>query len=366
MFQGRGVFVSPDTIEVSGGARLKFRKAVIATGGRAMVPDVPGLADAPFTTNAELFNLGTLPPRMVILGAGVVALEMAQSFASFGSEVTVLQRTARLFQSKGGDAEAADIVKRALEGEGATFITSDVARVDTVRPLDPEDPAAHPLIRVHLADGRAMECECLLVAAGRVPNVEGLGLDAAGVDYDARRGVLINDLTQSRSNPHVYAVGDCAADVPRLTHVAGEMAKVAVQNALFDDAWKLSGLVIPAVMYTHPEVATVGLASGDAAARAGTEVDVYRAGLERNDRAIAEGEREGFVKIVTERGGGKILGATIVAPRAGEMVNEVTLAMKHGIGLDGIGRNIHSYPTTGEAVMGCGIQFINKSWKRLD
>merc|ERR1719199_311312 len=126
------------------------------------------------------------------------------------------------------------------------------------------------------------------------------------------------------------------------------MAKVVVNNALFDDNWNISSLVVPAVMYTHPEV------------------DVYRAGLEHNDRAITEGDRRGFVKIVTEKGGGKILGATIVAGRAGEIINEVTLAMKHNIGLDGIGRNIHSYPTTGEAVMGCGLQFINSKWKRLD
>lgn len=365
VFQGRGKFVSPDTIEV-GGKLLKFRKAVVATGGRAMVPAVPGLSDAPFTTNSELFNLVTLPPRMIVLGAGVVALEMAQSFASFGSNVTVLKRTERLFQSKGGDAEAADIVQNSLERDGVTFVTSNIARVETVRPIDPNDPAAHPLMKVHLANDQVLECECLLVATGRAPNVENMGLDKAGVDYDARKGVLINDLAQSSSNPNVFAVGDCAADVPRLTHMAGEMAKVVVQNALFDDSWKISSLVVPAVMYTHPEVATVGLASEDAAKIEGTEVDVYRAGLEHNDRAITEGEREGFAKIITEKRGGKILGATIVASRAGELINEVTLAMKHDIGLDGIGRNIHSYPTTGEAVMGCGIQFINKSWKRLD
>lgn len=366
VFQGRGRFVSKDEIEV-GGQILKFRKAVVATGGRAAVPAVPGLADAPFTTNAELFNLEALPPRMVILGAGVVALEMAQTFASFGSDVTVLKRTDRLFQSKGGDPEASEIVQRTLEEEGVTFVTATVSKVETVRGVDADDPgASRPLMRVHLSDHQILECECLLVATGRVPNVENLGLDKAGVEYDPSRGVLINDLAQSVSNPNVYAVGDCAADVPRLTHMAGEMAKVVVQNALFDDAWALSDLVVPAVMYTHPEVATVGLASEEAAERSGVAVDVYRAGLEGNDRAITEGERVGFVKILTEKGGGKILGATLVAPRAGEMINEVTLAMKHGIGLDGIGRNVHSYPTTGEAVMGCGLQFINSRWERLD
>ena len=364
VFQGLGKFTGQDTIQVSDGS------VVIATGGRAALPIVEGLKDTPFTTNAELFNLETLPPRMVILGSGVVALEMAQTFASFGSHVTVVQRASYLFQSKGGDPEASQIVKDALEEDGVTFLSETTTQnVETLRDADESDPKSLPLMKltVKSADGteQELECECLLVATGRLPNVENIGLEEAGVDYDPRRGVIINDLAQS-SNPNVYAVGDCAADVPRLTHVSGEMAKVVVNNALFDDAWKISSLVVPAVMYTHPEVATVGIASEDMAEKAGVDVDVYRAGLEHNDRAITEGDRRGFVKIVTEKGGGKILGATIVAGRAGEIINEVSLAMKHDIGLDGIGRNIHSYPTTGEAVMGCGLQFINARWKRLD
>ena len=370
VFQGLGKFTGQDTIQVSDGSVLKFKKAVIATGGRAALPIVEGLKDTPFTTNAELFNLETLPSRMVILGSGVVALEMAQTFASFGSHVTVVQRASYLFQSKGGDPEASQIVKDALEEDGVTFLSETTTQnVETLRDADESDPKSLPLMKltVKSADGteQELECECLLVATGRLPNVENIGLEEAGVDYDPRRGVIINDLAQS-SNPNVYAVGDCAADVPRLTHVSGEMAKVVVNNALFDDAWKISSLVVPAVMYTHPEVATVGIASEDMAEKAGVDVDVYRAGLEHNDRAITEGDRRGFVKIVTEKGGGKILGATIVAGRAGEIINEVSLAMKHDIGLDGIGRNIHSYPTTGEAVMGCGLQFINARWKRLD
>ena len=371
VYQGRGKFIGPDTIQVSDGSVLKFRKAVIATGGRAAIPNVEGLKDAPFITNAELFNLETLPPRMVILGSGVVALEMAQTFASFGSQVTVVQRASYLFQSKGGDPEASKIIKEALEEDGVIFLSeASTQKVETLAEADESDPKSLPLMKLTVkpADGteQELECECLLVATGRLPNVENIGLEEAGVDYDPKRGVIINDLAQSPSNPNVYAVGDCAADVPRLTHMSGEMAKVVVNNALFDDDWKISSLVVPAVMYTHPEVATVGLASEDTAKKAGVDVDVYRAGLEHNDRAITEGDRRGFVKIVTEKDGGKILGATIVAGRAGEIINEVTLAMKHDIGLDGIGRNIHSYPTTGEAVMGCGLQFINARWKRLD
>ena len=164
----------------------------------------------------------------------------------------------------------------------------------------------------------------------------------------------------------VYAVGDCVANVPRLTHMSGEMAKLVVQNSLFNDSWKLTDFVVPAVMYTEPEYATVGIASAEMANSKGEDVDVYRAGLEHNDRAILESSNVGFCKIVCRKGTDEILGCTIVAERAGEMINEVTLAMKNGIGLRAIGRNIHSYPTTGEAVMGCGIQFINSRWERLD
>uniref|UniRef100_A0A7S2VA51 Pyridine nucleotide-disulphide oxidoreductase dimerisation domain-containing protein n=1 Tax=Entomoneis paludosa TaxID=265537 RepID=A0A7S2VA51_9STRA len=211
-----------------------------------------------------------------------------------------------------------------------------------------------------------MECECLLVATGRAPNVEKLNLEAAGIEYEVGKGVKVNDLAQTVGNPNVYAVGDAVADVPRLTHMSGEMAKLVVQNALFDDDWKLSSFVVPAVAYTEPEYATAGIYSEALAAKKGIEVDVYRAGLEHNDRAILESNNVGFCKIVCAKGTDEILGTTIVAERAGEMINEVTLAMKNKIGLKGIGRNIHSYPTSGEAVMGCGIGYINSHWKTLE
>ena len=368
VFQGRGRFTGPDTIEVNG-TTLRFRKAVVATGGRPSVPNVPGLKEAPYTTNEILFNTETLPPRMVILGAGVIALEMAQTFATFGSEVFVVQRSERLFQSKGGDEEAAALLRSALEEDGVKFVTGGVQNVETLRERDMSDSSKLPLMKVVVSvDGSTweQECEMLLVATGRVANVEDVGLEAAGVDYQVGKGVTVNDLSQSVSNPNVYAVGDCCAGVARLTHMSGEMAKQVVQNALFGDDWKLSDFVVPAVAYTEPEFATVGIAGQEEANKKGIEVDVYRAGLEHNDRAILESDNRGFCKIFCEKGTDNILGCVIVAARAGEMINEVTLAMKYGIGLKQVGRNIHSYPTTGEAVMGCGIQYINSHWERLD
>eukprot|EP00536_Pseudo-nitzschia_multiseries_P013313 jgi/Psemu1/245209/estExt_Genewise1.C_5600013 len=381
VYQGRGRLTGPDTVEVNG-RTLRFKNCVLATGGRPAIPKIPGLQEAPFVTNEQLFNLEELPPRMVILGAGVVALEMAQAFSLLGTEVTVVNRSSRLLESKAGDPEAAALIQSELEKDGVTFLSSSaIERVETLRGNDKrerEHETGLPLmaVRVNVGGGgggdetttTTLECECLLVAAGRLANVEDCGLEAAGVEFEVGGGVLVDDNARSVSNPRVFAVGDCCAGVPRLTHVAGEMAKLAVQNALAGDDWKLSSLVIPAVAYTEPELATVGIASEDQARRAGIEIecDVYRTGLEHNDRALLENRNVGFVKIVTKKGTDEILGATIVADRAGEMINEVTLAMKNNLGLHAIGRNIHSYPTTGEAVMGCGVQYINKNLPRFD
>ena len=181
------------------------------------------------------------------------------------------------------------------------------------------------------------------------------------MDFDTKGGILVNDHSRSTSNPNIFSVGDCTAGVPRLTHMSGEMAKVVVNNAIFDDDWKLSSLVVPACMYTEPEFASVGDVTGD-----NDSVDIYTASLEHIDRAILDGDREGYVKIFCKKGTGTIVGCSLIAGRAGELINEVTLAMKHNIPLEGIGRNIHCYPTTGDAVMGCGLQLINSKWKRLD
>ena len=388
-FQGMGVFTSPSTIEVvehgnslgdPSNPVLKFRKAVIATGGRPNVPeDIVGLKEAPYTTNLNLFNLQQLPKRMVILGAGVVALEMAQAFAAFGSEVTVLQRS-RILSS--GDAEAGDVLRATLEKEGVKFLSS--AKVEEVKTLRPSsEDGSLPLMNVSLTckehpDGITfLECECLLLAMGRTANVQSMGLEAAEVQYHPTNGILVNDYAQSISNPNVYSVGDCVANVPRLTHVSGEMAKVVVQNSLFDGQWKLSTFVVPSVMYTEPEYAALGkVISIDENGHVvptpkghmdEEKFDVYKADLKHNDRAILDSSDEsGFVKIICKKGTGTIVGCTIVSSRAGEMINEVSLAMKHGIDLEGIGRNIHSYPTLGEAVMGCGLQEINSRWKTMN
>jgi pyruvate/2-oxoglutarate dehydrogenase complex dihydrolipoamide dehydrogenase (E3) component len=377
VYQGRGVFVGPNLIKVSDGTILEFDKAVIATGGRpSPPPSIPGLADAPYTTNESLFNLQTLPQNMVVLGAGVIALEMAYAFANMGSKVTVIQRSSRLFESQQGDAEAADIITSELKKVGVTFLSNaQLTSVETLRqagdPTNMDSSNELPLMKLSiqsLETTTTLDCDCLLVALGRLPNIENLGLEAAGITATVGKGVHINDYAQCEGNSNVYAVGDCVMGVPRLTHVSGEMAKLVVQNALFGDdwMWKVSSLVVPAVMYTEPEYATVGIYSKELADKKGIEVDVWRTSLEDNDRGIVEEKNVGVVVVVCKQGTDEILGATIVAERAGEMINEVTLAIKHNIGLRGIGRNIHAYPTIGEAVMTCGVQLINSQWPRFE
>jgi len=378
VFQGFGRFVSPNVIEIVPTSssshtgedkpsqikptRILAGKICISTGGRAFIPqDIPGLLEAPYMTHETLFNLQQLPPRMIILGSGVIALEMAQTFATFGSQVTVLIRGMRLFPK--GDVDAGPVIQQALEKCGVTFLTlAQIAKVETLHSAT--DELSLPLLRISIKRNAnttmIMDCECLLVATGRIANVDGMNLDVGNVQYDKHEGIIVDDEARSVTNPLVFSVGDCTAGVPRLTHMSGEMAKVVVQNALFEDTWKLSSLVVPQVMYTEPEMATVGMLNLPT-----DQVDVYTSSLEHNDRAILDGDTEGYVKIICKKGTGTIIGCTIIASRAGEMINEVSLAMKHGITLDGIGRNIHSYPTASEAVMGCGIQFINSKWKRF-
>ena len=372
VFQGRGRFVGPNEIQVNG-RTLRFKKACIATGGRAAVPQVEGLSNAPYLTNATLFNLCSLPRRMVVLGAGAVGLEMAQAFANFGCKVTCLVRSTVLSKEEPAAGEA---VRRALQADGVKFLdAADLFRVETVRVGGGAyaEGGQMPLLRVTVGckhPGRdetvmELECEALLVASGRLPNVEDLGLEAAGI-HVAADGIKIDDYART-SNPNVFAVGDCASGVPNFTHVSGEMAKLVVQNALFDDSWRVSSLVVPRCAYTEPEVAGVGLTRREAEQR-GDAVDTYRTTLEHNDRAICEGRdaEGGFVEVLCERGTDRVLGALVVAANAGDMINELSVAIQAGVGLNVLARVIHPYPTLGEAVMGAALNIVRKHWKKLE
>jgi pyruvate/2-oxoglutarate dehydrogenase complex dihydrolipoamide dehydrogenase (E3) component len=339
VFLGEARFAGPDAVEV-GGKKLRFSKAVIATGARAAVPPVEGLMEAGFHTNESVFSLTELPGRLLVFGAGPIGCEMAQAFRRFGSEVTLIERDPRFLTRE--DPDAAAIVSGAFLREGVDVrLNTEVTRVEV----------AGKEKRVHLrrADGfeDVVVADEILVGAGRVPNVEGLNLEGVGVAYNLRKGVEVDDYLRT-ANPRIYAAGD-VCQVHKFTHTADAAARIVIRNALFRGRKRYSALTIPWCTYTDPEVAHVGMYERDAQER-GIPVDTFVREMKGVDRAIADGEEEGFVKVHVRKGTDRILGATIVARHAGEMINEITLAMVGGIGLGAIGGVIHPYPTQAEAI----------------
>lgn len=336
VFLGQGTFTGPDAIEVNG-ARLAFRRAVIATGARAAAPPIPGLAAAGYLTNETIFSLTELPRHLIVIGGGPIGCEMAQSFARFGARVTLIDRSDGVLPRE--DRAAAKVVQTAMERDGVEIVGQ--AAIERVERRAGE----HTVFVTVDGAARMITGDALLVAIGRAPNVEGLGLDAAGVAF-AAAGVTVDD-TLRTTNRNVYAVGDiCSAY--KFTHAADFQARAVVQNALFFGRAKASRLVVPWATYTSPELAHVGLTEADATKR-GVPVDVVTVPFHDLDRAILDGEDEGFLKVVLAQGTDRIVGATLVAEHAGDMIGEITLAMTAGIGLSKIGQTIHPYPTQGEA-----------------
>lgn len=338
VFLGDGRFVSPEAVEV-GGARLRFRRAVIATGGRPAVPPVPGLAEAGYLTNETVFSLTERPASLVVVGGGPIGCELAQAFARLGTRVTLLQQNSALLHRD--DPDAAAIVSAALRRDGVRVETGV-----TLRAVSGGDAGRTVRFgRAGEAD-ETVECTHVLVAAGRAANVEGLGLERAGVAYDAE-GVTVDDRMRT-SNPSVYAVGDVASRF-RFTHAADATARMVVQNALFFGRGKASSLVIPWATYTSPEVAHVGIAP-DEAARMGDAVETVTVPLHDVDRAKLDGEEEGFFRVHLKRGTDRILGATLVSAHAGEVISQVTQAMTNRLGLSALGRTVYPYPTQAEVL----------------
>ena len=338
VFLGTGCFTGTDTVEV-GGAMLKFKKAVIATGSRPAQPPIPGLAEAGYLTNETVFNLIEQPKRLAIIGGGPIGCELAQAFRRLGSEVTLFHNADHILNRE--DADAAEIVQQVFIREGIMLALNSkitgVTKSGAEKTIQFETPAGADTVTV----------DEILVAAGRTPNIENLGLDKVGVQSDPKRGVTVDDYLQT-TNPHIYAAGDVAMAY-QFTHAAAAAARIVIQNAFFFGRKKVSELKMPWCTYTDPEIAHVGLYAHEAEAK-GMQVDTYTVHLNDNDRAVADGETEGFVKVHTVKGSDKILGATIVARAAGDMLNEITLAMVAGIGLKTIGDVIHPYPTQAEAI----------------
>lgn len=336
VFLGEGRFTGPDRVEVDG-ATLRFRRAVIATGGRPSLPPVPGLAEAGCLTSETVFSLTELPPRLLVLGGGPIGCELAQSFARFGSRVSLVETADRLLPRE--DPDASRVVRAALERDGVEVLTG--ASVEGVAREGRER-------RIRLRAGgeeRTLEADEILVAAGRTPNVEGLGLEAAGVRYDGR-GVEVDDRLRT-SNSRVFAIGDVNGRWA-LTHASDAQARMVVQNALFFGRARLSRLIVPRATYTSPEVAHVGISADEAAER--EEVETITVPLAEVDRARLDGETDGFLRVHLRRGSDRILGATLVAEHAGDIISQITAAMTAGIGLGRLGGTIFPYPTQAEAI----------------
>lgn len=338
VFLGQATFTGEDTVEVNG-STLNFSRCILATGARAARPKIPGLEDVGFLTNETVFSLTELPQRLAVIGAGPIGCELAQAFARFGAEVHLIHRSAQILHKE--DPRAAEIAFRSLKNDGIHIYTE--CETDRVE----RDGAEK---RLFLKCGESQQqilVDEILVGVGRQPNVDGLGLEAANVQYDPREGVDVDDRLRT-SNKRIYAAGDICTKF-KFTHAADAMARIAIRNSLFMGGATMSSLIIPRCTYTDPEIAAVGLTEQGARQR-GVDYDVFEQDLAHVDRAILDGESEGFAKILVKKGSDRILGATIVAAHAGEMISEVTLAMHAGYGLKKLANVIHPYPTQAEAI----------------
>ncbi len=342
VFLGHARFLGPDAVEVDG-KTLRFKRAVIATGSRPHAPPIEGLKEAGYLTNETVFSLTELPARLAVIGGGPIGSELAQAFNRLGSRVVLLHDRTHVLDRE--DVDAAAILQNAFVREGIRLeLQSRTTRV--------ESGAAGKIVDFDSQSGGGrVTVDEILVAAGRVPNVDSLDLEAAGVDYNYASGVRVNDRLQT-TNPRIYAAGDVAVDY-KFTHAADFAARIVIQNALFLGRKKLSALTMPWCTYTDPEIAHVGLGEAVADER-GIAIDKYVKPFSELDRALTDGEEEGFVKILVKKGTDKIVGATIVARRAGEMIGELALAIGAEIGLGKIASVIHPYPTQAEAIRQLG------------
>ncbi|GIX00441.1 MAG: mercuric reductase [Pirellulaceae bacterium] len=345
VFLGQARFTSPRTVEVDG-RQLRFSKALIATGARAAAPPIAGLSEVPYLTNETLFSLTELPRRMGVIGAGPVGCEMAQAFANFGADVLLVETAHGVLPKE--DRDAAMRVQQALESDGVRLLCCG-KQLEVRR----EDDGIRLKVSSH-GEQYDATVDQLLVAVGRAPNVQGLGLESAEVEYDEREGIQVDDRLRT-TNRRIFAAGDVCSTY-KFTHAADFLARIALQNALFPSRAKASKLTIPWCTYTSPELAQVGL-TREQATEQEIEFDCYTQHFREVDRAILEDTTEGFVRVLTRSGTDKLIGATIVGPHAGDMIGELTQAMQYKLGLKQIGSTIHPYPTLGEAIRRLGDQY---------
>lgn len=335
--EGRARFLSPEEAEV-GSRRVRAKRWILATGSRTAVPPIPGLEEAGYLTHESLWELRALPESLVVLGAGPIGLEMAQAFARLGSTVTVVESAGRILERE--DPEIAAVLARRLEREGICLLLG--ARATAVR-MD----AGARVVTVSTASGDAeLRASEVLVATGRRPNVEEMGLEAVGVEV-GENGVSVDGSLRTSAH-NVWAAGDVVGPY-RFTHVADYQARIAAPNALFPLRRKVDYRVVPWCTYTDPEVARVGLTEAEARERWGDAASVYRYAHDSLDRALCDGEPDGLTKLVLDPKG-RLAGAHVVGPRAGETIHEAVLAVRHRLKLSDLSGMIHVYPTYPESL----------------
>jgi pyruvate/2-oxoglutarate dehydrogenase complex dihydrolipoamide dehydrogenase (E3) component len=340
---GEARITSPWTVEIKGNGETKTlstRAIVIAAGARPFVPPIPGIEKVQVLTSDNVWELRELPARLVVLGGGPIGSELAQAFARFGSKVSQVEMLPRILARE--DPEVSEMVRKRFQADGVNVLVEHKAKQVLV------DGGKKTLLCEHAGKEVRIEFDALLCAVGRVPNTAGYGLEELGIPVTKARTVETDEYLQTLY-PNIYACGDVAGPY-QFTHTASHQAWYAAVNALFGGLRKFRAdySVIPWATFTDPEVARVGLNETEAKERGvPCEVTVY--GIDELDRAIADEEAHGFVKVLTAPGRDRILGATIVGEHAGDLIVEFIAAMKHGIGLDKILGTIHIYPTLAEA-----------------
>ncbi len=351
VFLGSGHFTGPYRFEV-GGRVLTFRKAIIATGTHPVPLQIPGLTRSDYITNEEVFGITTLPRSLAVIGAGPIGCELAQAFARFGTKVTLITRGKNILPRE--EAFASKELLEVLEEDGVeVHLRAQVKRA--------AKKGKKKLLYLH-KKSKGMAFDMVLVAIGRAPAVEGLGLDAAGIQYDHQKGIFSDDYLMT-SNAHIYAVGDSSSEY-KFTHVSQELARIAVENALQDKRLRSSALIIPWCTFTDPEVAHVGMTEKEARAK-GISVETVLIKMNHVDRAILEEETNGFAKLLIRTGTDQIIGATLMASHAGEMISEITAAMMSEKGLQAIIQAIHPFPTQAEVLRHAAAGLKEISAKRI-
>jgi pyruvate/2-oxoglutarate dehydrogenase complex dihydrolipoamide dehydrogenase (E3) component len=347
VYLGQAQFTSPNAIEVEG-QTLSFAHAVIATGGKPRALKVDGLDESQYHTNETIFAMQTLPKRLVVVGAGPIGCEMAQTFARFGSQVTVVNFDSNILIHD--DPSMAKVVYDQCVKDGVTFqLKTSIEKV--------EHTADGKVL--HLSNGQTVTCDEILVSIGREPNMEGLGLENACIEKD-KHGITVNDKLQT-TNKKVFAIGDVATPY-KFTHVADEMARVVIQNTLFPVSRKMKDVLIPWVTYTDPELAFVFPQYGDLKPEDCEKIEMD---MEHNDRSLLEGRNEGKMLVYLHPDKGHIMGGHIVGPHAGELIGQLTIAASQKLQPKAFASLIYAYPTRSSIFRGMGDEVRKNDFKPL-